>query len=538
MASKLQDIEVLCDCGNKRIIKRIPSRDYTNWKCSSCAIKNKWADEQYRKNRNQIKRKPSKLIGRKLTTNHKNAISNSMKNRWTDIEYYNKMINIFNSPNNIKLLSKLSKDKWQNAEFRNKMIDIIHLSNGSRSEKCKKLWLNEEFRQKVITKLNSDECKRIRSINAKNMWTDELRKIYKTDEFRNKISKLSKELWQNEEYRNKVLNAKNTTEHKELMRKIQKSPDYISKLSIAYSKLPRVSNLQRILYQILDDLNIEYYGEINDSDKCIVGPWTFDCVIKGAKNILIECQGEWIHSLPHKIVADNAKAEYINTYMSDTYEIKYLWEHQFASYNCISDLIKLWTGNKYDQVDFEFNDIIVKKCPASEYKYFLQAYHYLMNAGRGGQAYGAYLDNKLIAVCIFSPLPRQNITIKTYHDFTYSNSVDLSRLCIHPKYQKKNFGSRFISKCIKMLSNNVKYIISYADQTFNHNGGVYKASNFVFDGYSKPSYWYISENGWVMHKKTLYNKAINLNMREYEYAEKHMMRKVHGGKKLKFVFKR
>ena len=41
-----------------------------------------------------------------------------------------------------------------------------------------------------------------------------------------------------------------------------------------------------------------------------------------------------------------------------------------------------------------------------------------------------------------------------------------------------------------------------------------------------------------MHKKTLYNKAVNLSMKEKEYADRFGYVKVKGFKKLKFVYDR
>ena len=41
-----------------------------------------------------------------------------------------------------------------------------------------------------------------------------------------------------------------------------------------------------------------------------------------------------------------------------------------------------------------------------------------------------------------------------------------------------------------------------------------------------------------MHKKTLYNRAILMQISERSYAEKMGYKKVWGGKKLRFVYKR
>jgi GNAT superfamily N-acetyltransferase len=472
------------------MIQCLSNRDYSQYKCRSCAIKAKWTDDSYRANR--PKPKPS-TRAKSGSIEHRQKLSDSQKG---------------------KTLSNTTRHK-------------LSLSS-------KRLWESEEYRNKWTESNSAPEVKAKRSLNGKKIWTEEFKSKYRTQEFRHKLSEISKTLWKSDQYRRKMLKSKNTKEHKELMRQIQKSPEYISKLSSAYLKMPRVSSLQLTLYGILDDLNVNYFREDRDPDKCLIGPWAFDCVVPTKdKTLLIECQGDWIHSLPHKVKADKAKSSYVERYFPD-HELRYIWEHQFSSYKCVSNLLKHWLNiEEYDRIDFEFKEVVIKECKAVDYKPLLQSYHYLSNAGRGGQAFGAFLNDRLIAVCIFSPLSRQNITIQ---GFGSSQVKELSRFCIHPSYQKKNLGSWMINKCIKMLSKNIKAVVSYADGSFNHDGVVYKAANFKFAGFTKGEYWYSTGEGWIMHKKTLYNKARNFKMTEADYAQQKGYYKVKGRPKSRYVY--
>ncbi len=484
-----------CACGKSQTVKCLSHRDYTNWKCRSCAIKNKWASSEYRANRPQPqlsqrskagsvehKRKLSKaLSGRKLSPTHKAAIGMAVS----------------------------------------------------------KLWQDDDYRQKIVSILRSDSSRELRRTRSKEMWSNEFRDRYRSVEYRLKVSNASKLLWRDDDYRQKMLASKSTDAHKALMAKIISSYEYKRKLSIAASKLPSISSLQKLLYSMLDDLGVAYEKENAEGNpNCLIGPWSFDCVIPraGQRTLLIECNGDWVHSLPHKIVADKAKATYINTYCADTHELKYLWEHQFSSHQMVIDLLKYWIGiADLETIPFKFSDVEIKKSEPIDYRVLLQKYHYLANAGRGGTAYGAYVGGVLAGVCVFSPLPRQNISVCGY---TAEQVRDLSRFCIHPNYRITNFGSWFISRCLKLLPPKYKVVVAYADTTFNHNGGLYLASNFVHDLTTPPDYWYRSDDGWVMHKKTLYNKARNLGMTESEYATKFGYTKTMSGSKLRFVFKR
>ena len=163
----------------------------------------------------------------------------------------------------------------------------------------------------------------------------------------------------------------------------------------------------------------------------------------------------------------------------------------------------------------------------------MSKYHYLANAGRGGIAYGAYIGDALIAVCVFSTMVRQNIEVD---DFLPSETRELSRLCIHPSYQKHNFASWFVSRCIKLLPPNLRCIISYCDTTFNHNGATYRSLNFVEDKVVRPDYWYVNEAGWVMHKKRLYEHAVQMGITEAQYAADRGYKRVYGSEKLRFKF--
>ena len=383
---------------------------------------------------------------------------------------------------------------------------------------------------------------------------------YKTISFKNKISKISKSRYKNVDYKNKmklltssnefknkvskeVNKIVNTDEHKEKMKnsskKIWENKEFKEIQMKSFNDRPKcISSLQNILYSILDDLNIKYYREYHDkpADKeCVIGPWSFDCAIplKDGKILLIECQGEYWHNKKEAKIRDLAKQSYIVNNMNDKYELKYIWEHEFKCKNKISESLKYWTGiTKTELIDFNFENILIKIAKSDDYKLLLSKYHYLPNAGKGGIAYGAHIDEELIGVCIFSPLIRQNLP----HD--YDSTKELSRLCIHPKYQKKNFASWLISKCIKALPNNIKTIISYCDTTFNHDGTIYKASNFKLDTITDPDYWYVNKDGWVMHKKTLWNHAKKMSITENEYAELNKYNKIYGKEKMKFIYER
>jgi GNAT superfamily N-acetyltransferase/DNA-binding ferritin-like protein (Dps family) len=423
--------------------------------------------------------------------------SKTAKLLWKKDDYCATISHNSKNPSNhtIKILSESTKKQWLVPETKEK------ISNAS-----KKRWNNTEYRNKMLS-------------------------LYATKEYKEKASEITKKLWNNQDYRDKVittLKSKVTDEFREHMRSISKAlwrnPLFRHKMQIVLANMPKVSSAQTTLYSILDDLGVKYYREYNDGSddtQCVIGPYHVDCLVPrdNKPDLIIEMQGTYWHSIPRNAARDKAKLTYLT---KAGYEVKWVWEHELHEHHKVYDNIKFWLGCEVDIIQYDFSDVQIRRAPASEYRELLLKYHYLSSAGRGGQAWGAYIGLNLIAVVVLSPPLRQNMSF----------DLELSRMCIHPKYRKKNLGSWMLSRIIKNYRN--KTIVAYSDSTYNHTGAIYKASGFLFDGEVKPDYWYISKDGWLMHKKTLYNRAVNSKLTEREFAEYYGYIKIYGQAKLRF----
>lgn len=311
-----------------------------------------------------------------------------------------------------------------------------------------------------------------------------------------------------------------------------------------FANMPKVSRLAEKLYAYLDELGIKYFREYNDKQddaECIIGPYNFDCVIprKGDRTLLIECQG-YYHYSDKARSKDMSKATYISKYFNDQYELKEIWDHEFDCKDKVIESIKYWTKQyELELKQFEFSEIDIRVADKQEAIELLGKFHYLHGVGRGGACIGGYLDDKLIALAVFSPLVRQNI----HQSLGYDKALhikELSRLCIHPRYQKKNLASWFLSRAIKAYSKNdskCMCIVSYSDTTYGHSGTVYKALGFAHDHTVSPDYWYISDSKWIMHKKSLYNHAVAHKMKESDYAKAYGYTKIYGKEKLRYILR-
>lgn len=169
---------------------------------------------------------------------------------------------------------------------------------------------------------------------------------------------------------------------------------------------------------------------------------------------------------------------------------------------------------------FNFTDIVIKSTPINQYVNFLNNYHYLGAGGRRGYALGAYLSGRLIAVAVIGSITRAEMAKK--QGLEPKQVRELARLCIHPDYHKKNFSTWFLSRVIKQYKQecqDIKLIISFADTTQGHEGTVYKAANWQYDGKTGRSFHYIDDSGNTIHKKTVYDLARKAGKKEAEYAQ-------------------
>lgn len=258
---------------------------------------------------------------------------------------------------------------------------------------------------------------------------------------------------------------------------------------------------------------------------------------------VIDVNGEYWHSLKENITKDKAKFTYAKRYRPDL-KVLIVEEKNFLNPLRVDTevLNALNMSANIVQVDFNFNSVIVKPIitgsgsKKSPYVNFLNSFHYSMCGRLGKIVYGAFLEDDLIGVCKFSSVIRQEVAsslkLKCYQ------VMELDRFCIHPKFQKKNFASWFLSRCSKAIfAENPKLVglVTFADETFGHSGTIYKASNWKFVGKTRPSYHYMDASGIPINKKRVYDIASKLLMKEREYAEKHELLKFAEKPKSKFI---
>ena len=145
-------------------------------------------------------------------------------------------------------------------------------------------------------------------------------------------------------------------------------------------------------------------------------------------------------------------------------------------------------------------------CERNEIKDFIEKWHYSHNINGLMSNYCFKLmdGNKIIGAMIYGGLAMANCWKK--YATNQEDIIELRRLCCIDD-TPKNTESWFIGKTLKwlMLNTKIKKVISYADNTYNHTGVIYQATNFKHIGKTSKGR-VILYNGKRYHDKTIRTK--------------------------------
>ena len=386
------------------------------------------------------------------------------------------------------------------------------------SARMKKQWEDEEYRKKITsylpTVLEDDKIRAKHSVAVREgMKSVDMSSIltarYKNQQARDILREKSLVLWRDKSFRERV--AKGVEQ------------------SAVLNGAP--SSLHKQFQDYANDLGLEVIPEF------AVGPYNFDFYIeRPTRSLLIEINGDYWHSLTSSVERDKRKASYLLNLQAE-YELMVLWEHEFYTAGRVQTRLREKFGiDQPRQIDFNFDDIEIRLLEDADARLFFSKYHYTGSLGRGGIKIGAFLHDELIAAAVVAHVVRKEVATRL--KLTTKQVREISRFCIHTNYHKYNFGTWFLARVVRLIGedNAIKCLIAFADDTFGHSGTIYKSANFVLDGMVEPSYSYVDNRGWIMHKKTLYEQARSLRLTESEYATKYGFRKIFGSHKTRYVY--
>lgn len=142
------------------------------------------------------------------------------------------------------------------------------------------------------------------------------------------------------------------------------------------------------------------------------------------------------------------------------------------------------TSNKEHHAIGEVKNYKVSICRRRDISGFIGHWHYSKNVNGIASDYNFKLvdeENNLIGAMMYGKIAMADVW-KKYAE-KEDDLIELRRLCCIDN-TPKNTESFFIGKTLNWLKKNTdfKKVISYADTTYNHEGTIYKASNFKHVG--------------------------------------------------------
>lgn len=137
-------------------------------------------------------------------------------------------------------------------------------------------------------------------------------------------------------------------------------------------------------------------------------------------------------------------------------------------------------------------------------KYACTHFHYSKSVPAGKLIkIGAWEDGKFIGVVIFSR--GANKSIGSHYGLKQTECCELTRVALT---KHKCFVSQILAEAIRFLKNfnpDMQLIVSYADTDQEHHGGIYQATNWIYEGKTSGERYFIV-NGKKTHPKSIHSK--------------------------------
>jgi hypothetical protein len=202
--------------------------------------------------------------------------------------------------------------------------------------------------------------------------------------------------------------------------------------------------------------------------------------------------------------------------------------------------------------------VSLREIPKPLAKKIIKKYHYTHSFSSCRYAIGIFyqvgdnhkffddVEEKLVGCLTYGYPVGRSVVSSIFSDeniLTTKNILELTRLFIHDGYGK-NIESYSISqsfKWIKKQDDKIKVLVSYADPTVNHNGSIYQATNWLYQGEGlnlMPNYSVSLTKDpyeWI-HSRTVFSKFGSHNIEKLKKAIGHTFWRMRELEKHRYVY--
>lgn len=146
------------------------------------------------------------------------------------------------------------------------------------------------------------------------------------------------------------------------------------------------------------------------------------------------------------------------------------------------------------------SDYVFRDAPFSELAAFIRREHYAKGCSNTAVfAHGLFREDRLVGAALW--LPPTKTCAKTVHE-DWKRVLSLSRLAILGS-EPQNAASLLIGRSIRAIRRTKRWaaLVTYADESQGHTGTIYRASNWVDRGVTKPEPRWVDANGRQVSRK-------------------------------------
>jgi hypothetical protein len=151
----------------------------------------------------------------------------------------------------------------------------------------------------------------------------------------------------------------------------------------------------------------------------------------------------------------------------------------------------------------------VKNCLLKDAQMLVQEYHY----AKGGSNTAVYThglyrrnDDQLMGVVWW--LPPTRVACESVNKENWKKVLSLTRMVMKPG-TPKNACSFLLSQSVKLIKKDARFVslVTYADESQNHTGNVYRSANWIYVGKTGPYPRWVNKQGIQVAPKATVNRT-------------------------------